>query len=187
MRARSLRWAMLALVVCTCAYGCAGAGDTGAGEDQVTRLQGLHSTRTDLDLYKPAPSGKTIAMELNFAMQHKDQFDELMRQTQDPKSRQYQHWLTPEEMHARFGETQGQFNQVEQWLASEGFTITEKSYGTNEDFIRFKGTIGQTEKAFKMEIVTPEYGHFTNKQDPAIPPQLAGVISTITGLSGEVY
>ena len=138
-------------------------------------------------MYKPAPSDRTIAMELSFAMQHKGQFEELMRETQDPKSKQHQHWLTPEEMHARFGESQSQFNEVEQWLAAQGFTITEKSYGTNEDYIRFKGTIEQTEKAFKIEIVSPEYGRFANKQDPAIPPQFAGVISAITGLSGEVY
>jgi len=179
---------VLAFVLCVHAYGCAGEAGINGGEggEQVARLPGLHPTE-DLGMYKPASSGKVIGMELNFAMQHQDQFDQLMRETQDPKSKQYQHWLTPEEMHARFGETQGQFDAVEQWLTAQGFTITEKGYGTNEDFIRFKGTIGQAEKAFKMEIVSPEYGRFANKQDPAIPPQFVGVISTITGLSGEAY
>lgn len=179
---------LLACVLCAQVYGCAGENGVSGGEggEQAARLTGLHPTQ-DLSMYKPAASGKVIKMELNFAMQHQDQFDELMHETQDPKSKQYQHWLTPEQMHAHFGETQGQFDAVEQWLTSQGFTITEKGYGTNEDFIRFKGTIGQAEKAFKMEIVSPEYGHFANKQDPAIPPQFVGVISTITGLSGEAY
>lgn len=186
--------AWLAIVVLTTAvavhaYGCAGAGDNGGetGGMPVTRLQGLHPTGVDFSALKPAPSDKEIALELNFAMQHKDQFDELMRESQNPGSKQYQHWLTPEEMHARFGESRAQFDAVEQWLSSQGFTTIEKSYGSNEDYIKFKGTIGQVEKAFKVEIVSPQYDRFANKQDPAIPPQFVGVISTITGFSGEIY
>jgi len=190
-----LPWAAwLAIVVLTMAvgvhaYGCAGAGDNGgeAGGKQVARLQGLHPTGVDLSAFKPAPSDKEIALELNFAMQHKDQFDELIRETQNPGSKQYQHWLTPEDMHARFGESRAQFDAVEQWLSSQGFTIMEKSYGSNEDYIKFKGAIGQVEKAFKVEIVSPQYDRFANKQDPAIPPQFVGVISGIAGLSGELY
>ena len=186
--------ACLAIVVLTTAvgvhaYGCAGAGDNGgeAGGKPVARLQGLHPTGVDLSAFKPAPSDKEIALELNFAMQHKDQFDELMRESQNPGSKQHEHWLTPEEMHARFGESRAQFDAVEQWLNSQGFTIMEKSYGSNEDYIKFKGAIGQVEKAFKVEIVSPQYDRFANKQDPAIPPQFVGVISGIAGLSGEIY
>jgi xanthomonalisin len=173
------------MVVGVHVYGCAGAGDNGG--KRVARLQGLHPTGDDLSAFKAAPSDKEIALELNFAMQHKDQFDELMRETQNPGSKQYQHWLTPEEMHARFGESRVQFDAVEQWLRSQGFTLMEKSYGSNEDYIKFKGTIGQVEKAFKVEIVSPQYDRFANKQDPAIPPQFVGVISSIAGLSGEIY
>src|SRR5690349_18427887 len=103
-----LSWAAwLAIAVLTTAvgvhaYGCAGAGDKGG--NHAARLQGLHPTGEDLNAFKPAPSDKEIALELSFAMQHKDQFDELTRETQNPGSKQYQHWLTPEEMHARFGE-----------------------------------------------------------------------------------
>jgi len=167
------------------AYGCAGASDNGG--EAGARLQGLHPTGVDLSAFKPAPSDKEIALELNFTMQHKDQFDELTRETQNPGSKQYQHWLTPEEMHARFGESRAQFDAVEQWLRSEGFTIVDKSYGGNEDYIKFKGTIRQVEKAFKIEIVSPLYDRYANKEDPAIPPQFVGVISNIAGLSGEIY
>jgi subtilase family serine protease len=185
------RAAWLAIVVLTTAvgahaYGCAGAGDNGGGK-RAARLQGLHSTNANLSAFKPAPSDKEIALELSFAMQHKDQFDELMRETQYPGSKQYQHRLTPEDMHARFGESRAQFDAVEQWLGSQGFTIIEKSYGSNEDYIKFKGSIGQVEKAFKIEIVSPLYDHYANKEDPAIPPQFVGVISSIAGLSGELY
>jgi subtilase family serine protease len=179
--------AVLTMAVGVYAFGCAGNNGDEAGGNHAARLQGLHPTGEDLNAFKPAPSDKEIALELSFAMQHKDQFDELTRETQNPGSKQYQHWLTPEEMHARFGESRAQFDAVEQWLSYQGFTIVEKSYGSNEDYIKFKGAIGQVEKAFKIEIVSPQFDRYANKEDPAIPPQFVGVISSITGLSGEIY
>jgi subtilase family serine protease len=87
-------------------------------------------------------------------------------------------------MHVRFGVTQEQFNAVDQWLEGQGFTITDKSYGGNEDYIRFKGTLAQVEKTFDVHIVLVAPDRFRNAQDPQIPQQFAGVIETITGFSG---
>src|SRR5262249_4809953 len=136
-----------------------------------------------------APADKVIPLEVEFAMRDKQQFDELMNQIADPHSSQYRHWLTPEEMHARFGETQSQFDDVVRWLQEQGFTVTDKSYGTNADYIRFKGTIGQIEKAFDVELVTPEFDRYAAKNDPAIPAKFNGVISRIVGLEevGPLY
>jgi subtilase family serine protease len=162
---------------------------TSASGEPLVRLQHDRPQGMDLSKEHNAPEDKVIPLEVEFAMRDKQQFDELMRQIGDPHSSQYRHWLTPEEMHARFGETQSQFDEVLRWLQEQGFTITDKSYGTNADYIRFKGTIGQIEKAFDVQLVLPEYDHYAAKNDPAVPAKFDGVISRIVGLEevGPLY
>lgn len=172
--------------VCAGAFGCAGGpgSATPAGENAqpVAHIADNHVTGVDLTMAKPAPESKTLNMEADFAMRHQAEFDKLMNQINDRSSPRYHHWLTPAEMHARFGESRGEFDAVRQWLIAQGFAITDQSYGTNADFIKFRGTIGQVEKAFHVRIVSPEYDTYANKDDPVIPAQFAGVISHIIGL-----
>jgi hypothetical protein len=199
MRDAFCSWlAAIILAAALGASGCSAGGMLGGGTTERTtspsgeplvRLQHDRPEGMDLSKEHDAPVDKVIPLEVDFAMHNKDQFDQLMRQIADPHSPQYHHWLTPEEMHARFGETQNQFDEVLQWLQSQGFTITDKSYGTNADYIRFKGTIGQIEKAFDVQIVLPEYDHYAARNDPAVPARFAGVVSRIVGLEevGPLY
>jgi hypothetical protein len=186
----------LAASGCSTTSGVLGGGTaertSSAGGEPLVRLQ--HDRPEGIDLSNlgerfEAPADRVIPLEVEFAMRKKQQFDELMREIEDPHSPHYRRWLTPEEMHARFGETESQFNEVLQWLEEQGFTITDKSYGTNADYIRFKGTIGQIEKAFDVQLVTPEFEHYAAKNDPAIPAKFDGVISRIVGLEevGPLY
>jgi hypothetical protein len=188
--------AALAASGCSTSSGLSGGSNaertTSASGEPFVRLQ--HDRPEGIDLSNlgsryEAPADKVIPLEVEFAMRNKQQFDELMREISDPHSTHYQRWLTPEEMHARFGETEQQFNEVLQRLQQQGFTITDKSYGTNADYIRFKGTIGQIERAFDVQLVTPEFEHYAAKNDPAIPAKFDGVISRIVGLEevGPLY
>jgi kumamolisin len=129
-----------------------------------------------------APSEKVMTMELEFTVHNQAELDKLTAEINDPRSPRYQQWLTPEEMHTRFGETQTQFDAVAQWLQSQGFTITDKSYGTNEDYIRFTGTVSQVDGAFQVHIVEPEFELYVPKEAPVIPAQFSGVIGRINGL-----
>lgn len=181
------------------AGGCSGTGGvlgkgnaertTSATGEPLVRLQ--HDRPEGIDLTKDhdAPVDKVIPLEVELATRNKPQFDELMRQIADPHSTQYHHWLTPEEMHTRFGETRSQFDAVKLWLQEQGFTITDESYGTNADYIRFKGTIGQIEKAFDVQLALPEYDHYAARNDPAVPAKFDGAISRIVGLEevGPLY
>jgi len=184
---KRMRWRTAALVIVVGTYtaACASnASNNGANAQQGVRLSHSHFVSDiDLNLYKPPPPDTVIALELNFAMQHKDQFDQLMKANAGNNSDE-RPFLTPAEMHGRFGVTQEQFNAVAQWIEAQGFTITDKSYGGNEDYIRFKGTLVQVEQTFDVHIVLFEPDRFRNAKDPEIPPQFAGVIETITGFSG---
>jgi kumamolisin len=181
-RGRAIIAAALAASIAAGCAGGPGMNAVSANGEPVAHLAGNHATGVDLTMAKPAPENKTLEMEADFALRHQAQFDQLMDQINDRSSPKYHHWLTPEQMHARFGESQSEFNAVEQWLRAQGFAIIDKSYGTNADFIKFKGTIKQVEQAFQVRIVSPEYDTYANRDDPVIPAQFAGVISHIIGL-----
>jgi subtilase family serine protease len=171
-------------VLVSLAAGCAdnSASDESAGP--VTRLAQNHPTNVDLKHDLPVPRDKVLTMQVDFALRNQAEFDELSREIDDKKSPHYHQWLTPEQVHQRFGETAAQYNAVEQWLMSQGFTITEKRYNESQDYIKFKGTALQAENAFKIKLVEPQYDRYINSKDPAIPDQFAGVISRVEGLYG---
>jgi len=166
--------------------GCASGenDDTSTNGEPLARLSQNHPTNVDLKHDNPVPRDKTLDMQVDFALRNRAEFDQLSREIDDPKSPQYQQWLTPEEMHARFGETRDQYEAVEAWLKSQGFTITEERYNQNEDYIKFTGTALQAEQAFKIKLVEPMYDRYINSKDPAIPPQFVGIISRVEGLYG---
>jgi hypothetical protein len=171
----------LALVLALFA-GCSGMGEE--HDENVPRLAQNRPTNVDLKHDLPVPRDKILYMEVDFAQRNQAEHDALSRAIDDKKSPLYHHWLTPEELHARFGETQEQFNAVEAWLQSQGFRITEKRYGMDNDYIKFSGTAEQAELAFKIHLVEPMYDRYINSSDPAVPPQFNGVISRVGGLYG---
>ncbi len=176
--------ATFALWVLFAAAGCSGTAESDAGGEPMARLAVNHPTNVDLKHDRPVPADKVLDLEVDFAMHNQAEFDRLSREIHDKKSPMYHHWLTPQEVHARFGETAEQFHAVEAWLKSSGFTITRTSYGGNADFIQFKGTVSQAEAAFKIKLVEPMYDRYINSEDPAIPQRFVGVISTVSGLYG---
>ena len=168
-----------------CANGCSGLGSsTEGGDEPATRLGVNHPTNVDVKHDEPVPRDKVLELQVDFAPRNQAAHDELMRAIDDKKSPLYHHWLTPEEIHLRFGETAEQFRAVEQWLKGEGYTITEERYGVNGDLIKFKGTAAQIERTFKIRLVEPQYDRYINSEDPAIPAQFVGVISRVNGLYG---
>jgi hypothetical protein len=52
----------------------------------------------------------------------------------------------------------------------------------NADYIKFKGTIGQVEKAFDIQLVLPEYDRYAAKNEPAIAAKSDGVLPRIVAL-----
>jgi subtilase family serine protease len=185
-RSSLLALASLALLSSVLAAGCASSenDDTAANGEPVARLSQNHPTNVDLKHDNPVPRDMMMDMQVDFALRNQAEFDQLSREIDDPKSPHYQQWLTPQEMHARFGETRDQYEAVAAWLKSQGFAIIEERYDQNEDYIKFKGTAEQAEQAFKIKLVEPMYDRYINSKDPAIPPQFVGVISRVEGLYG---
>lgn len=186
-RFREVSFAKFSLIALLGASGVVGCAETSTqpanGAVPVTHLQARPRALDSLMAKAhEAPRDHVMHMELEFALRNQAQLDQLMAEIEDPRSKRYQQWLTPEEVHAQFGESQADFNSVLQWLQAQGFTVLEQNYGTNEDYIRFTGTVGQVDKAFQVHIMEPSFELYVPREDPVIPAQFNGLIARVNGL-----
>ncbi len=109
--------------------------------------------------------------------------DELLRAQQDPASRYYHRWLTPEQFGRRFGVSQNDLAQVTKWLRSLGMEVEE--IPASHRAVIFSGTAAQVESAFQTKLQRYRVRgqeHLANATDPAIPRSLATVVSGVVSL-----
>ena len=108
----------------------------------------------------------------------------LIDQLHDPKSPNYHHWLTANQIGAQFGPAASDIATVTNWLTQHGFTVN--TVYPNGMAIEFSGTAGQVRSAFHTEIHYLSVNgatHFANVTDPQIPAALAPVVVGITSLN----
>ena len=152
-----------------CAQGTAGAV-----------LAGNHSASASRPFAAEASFERRIEMRAFLKLRNRDQLDSLLRSQQDPASPMYHRWLRTGEFEERFAPTSGQYETVGKWLESSGFSVIGIDRRTRS--IRFSGTIGEAERAFKVRIKSFANGFYGNVDDPSIPSSIAESIGFIDGL-----
>jgi len=103
--------------------------------------------------------------------------DVFLQEQQDPASRNYQLWLTPEEFADRFGLSADDMNKVISWLQSHGLRIDETA--RSRTWVAFSGTVGQVESALQTQIhhyVVGGVRHYAPATEPSVPSALASVV-----------
>ena len=126
---------------------------------------------------------KTIPIEVRLALHNVAQRDALLKQLYDKSSPLYQKWLTPEEYAARFGPSAHEAAMVQEFLKSQGLSIT----GVNKFnyTVSAQGTIADIQKAFGVQInrfLVNGETRYANLNNPSVPANLAGVVGSIGGL-----
>jgi subtilase family serine protease len=188
VRATKFVWATTGLIL---ALGARAAVPTRIGaindEDRVVLSQGVSPRLAKAaDLGAAPASQPLVSMSLRFAMTGAQQIDltQLLTNLQNPASASYHQWLSPEQFGAQFGMASSDIAQVQNWLQSEGLTVTEVSHGGQ--FIRFSGTVAQAETAFHTKIDRVKLNgvaHIANTTAPSLPRSIAAVTTTLTGLN----
>jgi subtilase family serine protease len=110
--------------------------------------------------------------------------DRLLSEQQDPASRNFHKWLTPEQYADRFGLSQNDIAKLTAWLRAQGFSIIQTARG--RDWIAFSGNAGQVETAFHTAIHYYDMDgerHFANATEVSIPAALSGIVTAIRGLN----
>ncbi|MGH9393740.1 MAG: protease pro-enzyme activation domain-containing protein [Terriglobales bacterium] len=109
---------------------------------------------------------------------------QLIADQQQPGSAEYHQWLTPQAFGERFGSNPADIATVQQWLASQGFTVTQVAAGRS--VIEFSGTAGAVAAGFHTELhryAARGQLHWANATDPAIPQALAPVVAGVVSLN----
>lgn len=115
----------------------------------------------------------------------------LAKAVSDPHSALAHHYLTPQQVAARFAPDAASQNAVIAFMRQNGFQLA-KTY-TAGLALSFRGTIGQAEAAFKVRINNYRAPggriFYAPSVDPTIPGTLAGVIQSVVGLdtAGKFY
>ena len=107
----------------------------------------------------------------------------FMARQLNPKSRDFHHWLTPQEFGRFYGPSDYDIEAVTNWLQNHGFSIDKVANGRT--FIEFSGTARLVQEAFHTEIhrynVMGEE-HIANTSDPGIPEALSPVVEGVLSL-----
>jgi uncharacterized protein (TIGR03437 family) len=143
----------------------------------------LAQPQHDQGLVDPAMRMERMMLMVRPSAGQQTDLDALLADLQNPSSRSFHQWLTPEEFGERFGLTNSDLSKVVAWLAAEGFDIKETARGKN--WIAFSGTAGQVAKSLHTEIHRFQVNgetHYANATDPSIPEALADVVSGVNGL-----
>jgi hypothetical protein len=108
----------------------------------------------------------------------------LVDSMHDPDSPEYHHWLTAQELGARFGVAHQDTETIQNWLVSHGFSLNRVYQ--NGFVIDFSGTAAQIRETFHTEIhnIALPNGerHIANIRDPQIPAALAPVVEGVPSL-----
>jgi hypothetical protein len=125
-----------------------------------------------------------VTMSLKPSLGQRAALARLLAEQQNPRSKRYHHWLTPEQYAARFGMTADDYEKIGAWLRSEGLTIVHKSRGRN--WIAFSGTAAHIQAALHIEIhnyVLNGTSYFANASEPSVPEDLSDIITGFRGLN----
>jgi len=135
----------------------------------------------------PVPDSLTfdhLLLALRPAPETEARLEKLIDDMHRQDSREFHHWLTPQQLGERFGVAPQDREIIQHWLEGHGFSINRVYQ--NGLVIDFAGTAAQIREAFHTEIhnlVLPNgEKHIANIRDPQIPAALAPAMEGIASL-----
>jgi subtilase family serine protease len=123
-------------------------------------------------------------LQLKRAPEQQRALEELVARLHDQKAPEYHHWLTADQIAARFGPAEEDIQSVTAWLESHGFRVNVV-YRPN-GVIDFSGPAGAIHEAFHTEIHNLEVNskaHIANVSDPKIPAALVPVVHGVVSMN----
>jgi len=131
----------------------------------------------------PSQPMERMVLVLGPDVSQPEALEELIRAQQDPASRYYHQWITPEAFGEHYGISESDLAQVADWLEMHGMKVDEVP--SSRRAIVFSGTAGQVESTFHTSMqkysVRGE-AHYANASDPEIPQALAEVVQGVVSL-----
>jgi subtilase family serine protease len=132
-------------------------------------------------------SAKVIEVSIWLQLHNRSQFDALTQSLYDRTSPNYHHWLKLSDIAARFAPTAQEAKTVQQFFAAHNLTVVKT--GPNNFYVRARGTVGDVEKAFQVQLNNYQVGDKTiraNVGDPYVEGAAGPLVRAVSGLdTGE--
>jgi subtilase family serine protease len=128
-------------------------------------------------------SAKIIEVSIWLQLHNRSQFDALTQSLYDRSSPNYHHWLKPSDIAARFAPTAQEVKTVQQFFVAHNLTVVKT--GPNNFYVRARGTVGDVEKAFQVQLNNYQVGNKTiraNAGDPYIEGAAGPLVRAVSGL-----
>ncbi|WP_161796416.1 S53 family peptidase, partial [Desulfosporosinus acididurans] len=132
----------------------------------------------------PIPDSTVIPVHIYLKMSDPEGLDNYVKSVSDPKSPNYHHFLTPDQLNAMFGPPDSAVTSVNSYFTS--FGLTRDKADKLKSHLEYTGTVGTIAKLFKTQIkqvkidakVMPTATMAIN-----VPAEVSSYIETITGLT----
>ncbi|MBS2534115.1 cell wall-binding repeat-containing protein [Catenulispora sp. NF23] len=129
------------------------------------------------------PAAQQISTRVYLAGQDPAGLAAAARAAADPNSPDYQHFLTPAQIQARYGATPAQLAAVQKWLTGAGLKVS----GVQSDWIDAVGDSAAVQRAFGTQIKdyqgTDGAVKYAASSAAVIPADVADLVTGVSGLS----
>src|ERR1700734_1744389 len=145
---------------------------------------GYVGTAKNLGAEDPA---KPIEVTIWLQLHNRSQFDALTQSLYDRTSPNYHHWLKQGDIAARFAPTAQEAKTVQEFVAVHHLMLVKM--GPSNFYVRARGTVGDVEKAFQVQLNNYQVGDKTiraNAVDPYVEGAAGPLVRAVSGLdTGE--
>lgn len=184
-KSRALRAIWLGLFVVVLIGCLSSQGFAATGRFVAHNTPNYVATAANLGAEDPAK-----VIEVSFWLNPSNQagLDALASQLYDPTSPQFRHFLTGNQIAARFAPTAAQMKVVRQFLAANNLKVMR--VGPMNFFVHVKGTVGDIENALHVQLNQYQVGSSVmraNNRDPYVDGAAAPLVRAISGLDSGEY
>ncbi|MGA2390811.1 MAG: S53 family peptidase [Candidatus Sulfotelmatobacter sp.] len=133
-------------------------------------------------------SATVIDVSIWLQLHNRSQFDALTQSLYDRNSSNYHHWLKPSDIAARFAPTADEAKTVQQFFAAHNLTVVKT--GPNNLYVRARGTVGDVEKAFQVQLNDYQVGDKiirANAGDPYVDGAAGPLVRAVSGLDTGAF
>jgi subtilase family serine protease len=131
---------------------------------------------------------KVIDVTIWLNLHNRDEMDTLARDLYNSRSPNYRHWLTRQQIAARFAPTADEAAAVRQFFESHNLKVV--LVGNDNFFVRARGTVGDVQKAFQVQLNNYRVQGTVvraNDRDPHVDGAAAPLVRSVAGLDTGVY
>ncbi len=175
----------LSLVVLTLTLCAARPANSASGQFVAHNTPRYVATAKNLGTEDPS---KTIEVSIWLNPHNREEMDAVARDLYDPASPTYRHWLTRSQIASRFAPTAEEAKTVQEFFESHNLKVLR--VGGDNFFVRARGTVGDVEKAFHVQLNSYQVRDKViraNASDPYVEGAAGPLVRAVAGLDSAEY